>query len=148
MIDDYGSEAERREARESDTEKNWEALAEDPHWHPGPGVGGFTFLGAVGFRYYLAPAMVKEIHGYDVIGTTLEDVLFLPRTFFRRYTLEKFSELRPDEMQCVCQFLKCMIALNFEAERSETGAICSWFGDWRKTYLSYLHSVDHSPLDL
>ncbi len=65
VIDDYGSETEQLEARATDKDTCWEDLANDPDWEPFPGIGGFNFLDAIGFRYYLAATMVKELRGHE-----------------------------------------------------------------------------------
>lgn len=60
-IDLNGSEEECAAARASEKETRWEDLVEDAHWNTNSCP--WSFLDAIGFRYYLAPAMIREIHG-------------------------------------------------------------------------------------
>lgn len=62
VIDDYGTDEERTAARELDTERNWMELLDPARWNTAPG-SQFSFLDPIGFRYYLAPAMIRCIQG-------------------------------------------------------------------------------------
>lgn len=68
VIDGYGSESEREDARQSDRESHWSELIDDPEWEPFPGMGGFCFINAEGFLYYLPPAMIRILSGRDEEG--------------------------------------------------------------------------------
>ena len=57
--------ADRLKYRANDNDENWESLVEDPKFKFGPGIGGLGFLDAVGFRYYLAPSMIRALRGED-----------------------------------------------------------------------------------
>jgi hypothetical protein len=57
-IDNYEKEAERERARALDIERSWEDLVDDPDWRD-ENSGRFTFLDALGWTYYVAPAMVR-----------------------------------------------------------------------------------------
>ena len=72
VVDGYGLEEERAAARAQDTEQSWEDLVDDPKWREGFGVGGFCFLDAVGFRYYIAPAMIRWTRRGEGQAFTLE----------------------------------------------------------------------------
>lgn len=65
MLHDHGvrpyTPREYREAGESDRERRWEELVDPSKWKPHPSWGGFNFLDEIGFRYYLAPAMIREL---------------------------------------------------------------------------------------
>ena len=56
-IDCNGSDEECRAARESDRDQSWEQLVDVPNWNHD--VGPWSFLDAIGFRYYLAPTMIR-----------------------------------------------------------------------------------------
>lgn len=60
-LDNYGTDEECQEARAKDKDISWKELVTDPHWRPLPGVGGFSFLDAIGFRYYLPAAMIRTL---------------------------------------------------------------------------------------
>lgn len=57
-IDNNASDEACQAARASDREQSWEQLVDDPNWHYD--YGPWSFLDAVAFRYYLAPAMIRE----------------------------------------------------------------------------------------
>lgn len=61
VIDDYGTADECAAACELDLDTSWEQLVEDPSWNPEPGCGGYSFLDAIGFRYYLPPGLIRDI---------------------------------------------------------------------------------------
>jgi hypothetical protein len=63
VIDSDGTMDQRLFERERDTEQSWEDLVDDPTWNADIGIGGFSFLDPIGFRYYIAPAMVRELRG-------------------------------------------------------------------------------------
>ena len=65
VIDDYGSPDQRAAARARDRDTRWQDLVDDPNWNPSDG-GHWSFLDAIGFRYYLPAAMVLAVRqGYD-----------------------------------------------------------------------------------
>ena len=51
-LDNYETDAVCNAARRSDRDGQWTELIDDPEWDPFPGVGGFSFINAEGFRYY------------------------------------------------------------------------------------------------
>ncbi len=63
VVDDYGTDEERAAARARDKESCWEELVEDGAIHLGS--TRFCFLDAIGFRYYIAPAMILLARGAD-----------------------------------------------------------------------------------
>jgi hypothetical protein len=68
VMDGFGTEEQCVAARASDTEHSWEELVDDPRWRADMGVGGFAFLDAIGFRYYLAPALIRELRQLPAPG--------------------------------------------------------------------------------
>jgi hypothetical protein len=65
VIDDYGTDEARAEARKLDTDQTWEQVPnkdiEDPHF-------SLSFLDPKGFRYYIAPFMIWSINEADSSG--------------------------------------------------------------------------------
>ena len=61
--DSYAGEAACAAARRSDLDTHWRELINDPTWQPFPGTGGFSFIDAPGFRYYLPPTMIRFVRG-------------------------------------------------------------------------------------
>src|SRR5687768_2865541 len=62
-----------------EADRPWEDLVEDAEWHEAQGVGGFTFLDARGFRYYMAPAMIRCVlrGGDEFMGNPFAHHAFL-----------------------------------------------------------------------
>lgn len=58
-IDDYASDEACAAARLTDKDAHWTQLIEDKDWKPFPGFGGFSFIDAIGFRYYLPLTMIR-----------------------------------------------------------------------------------------
>lgn len=62
-MDNYEDEEGQDAARKLDTESHWSELVDDKRWQPFPGIGGFSFINAEGFRYYLPPTMIRCLRG-------------------------------------------------------------------------------------
>ncbi len=59
VIDEYGSQEDMNAARSAERKhqyQRWENLVDDPTWDE---QVGFNYLDASGFRYYIAPAMIR-----------------------------------------------------------------------------------------
>lgn len=142
LIDLGRSEEEAREGRLSDRESCWEELVDDPSWSLSQGSGEFCYLDPIGFRYYLPAAMILELRHQ---GRFMAWNLNLHDGKSRKQTLDKWSALTPKEVQCICDFLKCMDSMEL---RQDTGGFYHKHGmqtDWRDVYLSYWVSVDANP---
>lgn len=117
VIDDYGTEKERAAARAKDAEGSWQGLL-GTGWTPESGVGGFSFLDAIGFRYYLPAAMVLSVREGRDVGILFH--LTLPKED-SGWGLKKWSLLSPSQRRCVKRYLEYMYVLAlpsaFEAER-------------------------------
>lgn len=154
VIYNVGSEEDRMKARESDTDRSWMELADNEKWIAGPGVGGWSFLDPVGFRYYLPAAMIKQLRtGHDAFPcSSLNYELKLDRTLpawapklpnapsasqMREHTLRKWSMLDDRQQRCVARFVRFMIGLS-KATSDEWGV-----NDWQTVYNGYW-KVHHS----
>lgn len=62
-VDGYGTLEERAWARSRDSETHWRELVDRIEWVPFRGVGGFSFLDPIAFRYYLAPTLLRFLRG-------------------------------------------------------------------------------------
>ncbi len=127
VIDDYGSDKERKLARERDLESSWQALVDPDRWSAETHIGGWAFLDAIGARYYLPAAMVRIIsEGYDN-----------GLRFFITYrpelgdSFEQWSALDSRQKKTVGRFLRYMIAV-----AEETGDESEDAG-WEETLRSY-----------
>lgn len=58
---DWISFEEARALSAQEPEVDWERLVDDPTWWPFPNTGGFNFIDAIGFRYYLPPTMIRVL---------------------------------------------------------------------------------------
>lgn len=61
--DNYELLGEGDDARRAEAGRRWDELVDDPEWRPFPGIGGFSFINAEGFRYYLPPTMIRFLRG-------------------------------------------------------------------------------------
>jgi hypothetical protein len=102
-LDLYGSPGEQAAARARDKDQHWEDLVDDVAWRHDQGVGGFAFLDAVGFRYYIAPAMIRSARagGCDLeYWLTIDDDLGIRRV----------RAIDPSQGKAIARFLRLMIA--------------------------------------
>ncbi len=129
IIDDYGTIEQCLVARASDPERGWRTLIDDPSWDQDSLNGGFNFLDAKGFRYYLAPAMVTCVRWGE--GHELAWKLDLDETR-SEYRLAQWSLLDTRQRLCVRRFLIYMAA----ADKDHEGK------DWKKALASYWISVE------
>ncbi|MFG0282814.1 MAG: DUF6714 family protein [Phycisphaerales bacterium JB039] len=140
VMDSYGSEEDRAEARASDTDRRWMELVDDPEWDPEEGWGSacFHFLDPIGFRYYLAAWMMRILRrsssGYGLIyHLTLPD-----DEQSRRSQVEQWSALDRKQRLFVTRFLRFKVA--------ETEAQLAGFpmdsADWRRAVDSYWGMLD------
>lgn len=123
---------ERLAARALDNEPRWEELVEASNWDPETALGGFFFLDAIGFRYYLAPAMVRSTRlGFS---ERLTYRLRIPSEGEdgRTYGLLTVSLLDHAQCQAVARFVRFMVAMS-EWWKSTN----RWGGDWKPTLESY-----------
>jgi hypothetical protein len=149
VIDAYGSDEDRAVARSLVPDHDWRELIGDPEWTPGGGVGGWCFLDAKGFRYYLPAAMVRCVmSGHDegiAYHLSVPDFLcgVLPEHQRREERMETWSSLDLRQRQCVKRFLRYMLAV-CEHQSVEEEA---WFyeemtKDWRDALASYWDSLE------
>ena len=111
-IDDGRSDEACADARAYDTEQRWEELIEDRRIAPGF-PGEWSFLDAIGFRYYLAPAMVAAVRE----GTHHE---FLEYALEHRVSDEEFRTLLTSaQHSAVCRFLRFLASL----EQANSGEV-------------------------
>ncbi len=129
VLDDYGSEEERVAARALDTERHWSELIDDPEALATHGSGGFSFLDALGFRYYLAVAMMQIARGQDD-KQWIAWHLRLPVDESREYRFKIWSALDAPQRKCVTRFLRYMAAWG---ESKHAG----WGDDWQEALDSY-----------
>ncbi len=130
VIDGDASGRTRGEARALDTEMRWEDLVDDANWNHEVGIGGFNFLDPVGFRYYLAPAMIRCIR--DRGGELIAYALLVDGAFKQK----KVSLFDDRQLCAVARFIRLMI-VSHAAEQDVL------FGEpWSKAYRAYWRQWD------
>lgn len=131
VLDDYscyewGLNAEhdrlRREAQANDTERSWEDLVHDLNWKTAPSGGNWSFLDPIGFRYYLAAALVRYC-----VSPNLIDELDLVLDFPQRHDLKdsatskRLALCTHDQFRAIARFVRLMSVrntLSFHGESS------------------------------
>jgi hypothetical protein len=104
--DRWGTEEQVKAAALDDVEKCWEELVDDPTWIEDPSWGGFNFVDAIGFRYYIAPAAIRCIRsgGGEFVGYALQVT--------GEYDEEQMSLLNWEQGKAIARFVKYMIAVH------------------------------------
>lgn len=130
VIDSYGDEKEQDAARALDREICWEELVDDPSsWVDEHGIGSFNFLDPIGFRYYMAPAMIRctrRLYGEFTSYALMID---------SEYTKNRVSLFTPEQARATARFVRFMIAVADDN-----------YGDaWVDAYRVYWSQFEPSP---
>lgn len=147
LIDCYGTPAEKAFARMNPMEPGWQDLVDDPNWEADTSVGGWHDLDSIGFRYYVAPGMVRALRN--------EDTGYLPFQFaypthedketeatYRDWWRSNWALLNEAQTQAVCEFLKCMM-VSWVPEDPEWQASRE---DFEEGYRSHWVNLDQNPI--
>lgn len=111
VIDDCGSEAERRAARARDTEKRWQDVPDsDIESYP----SALSFLCPESFRYYVAAYMVWSLRYYRTSDSASSDFTiyaFTPNTNKPNdeWKLARFALFSPRQANAIRRFLGFMV---------------------------------------
>ena len=108
VIDDYGDEDECTAARLSDNDTHWSQLVDDSHWITTRGVGGFSFLDPIGFRYYLPPVLIRTLRGDEDVP----DLHFHLNLADSEHSRNQQSLLDNRQRRCVARSLLIMAREN------------------------------------
>jgi hypothetical protein len=131
VIDNYGTDEERAAARARDTDTCWTELVDDPNWVLHDGLGGFSFVDAIGFRYYLPAAMIRSVESGDDHGSLCFHLtLPPPGDKFHDWKMGKWSRIDRKQRLAVRRFIRYM-----EATDPHFGAC------WREAFESYWKNV-------
>lgn len=135
VIDEYGGAADRAAARERDRESCWEDLVDDPEWEHEAGIGGFYFLDPVGYRYYIAPAMIRCARiGYgEFIGYAL--------TIDNEFMQSLVTLINPDQRSAIARFVRFMITTHDAADDEIYGR------SWKEAYQLFWKEWDTGSRD-
>ena len=141
VLDRYGDEDERLDARRSDKDTHWSQLVDDPNWHLEPGVGGFSFLDSIGFRYYFAPAMLRCLRD-DEDAWLLHSRLGPATPEFEGYHQTQLSLLDDRQRRCVARFLLFLARVDQLIEpNDESDWLVALNNGWRQ-YLDRQQNLD------
>ena len=126
--DNYESDEACEAARHTDVDARWSDLIDDPSWFPFPGTGGFAFINAEGFRYYLPPTMIRLLRADDdewYPGHLLQSI--------NRFTEPHFLGLWSEpQLRCVARFVSFMARHDEDARTEEPNPWSTAFeGTWR-----------------
>ena len=132
VIDKNGTAEECALARAGDRDREWTELLGDPAWTATVGSGGFPFLNAIGFRYYLPAAMIRwlqgENEGYLPYNLTLSDGAI------RDSQLGQWSFFDDAQRMAVARFVRyCR-----DFEETDGNPV----DDWHRAYEAYWRDFD------
>jgi hypothetical protein len=113
VIDDYGSDDERAEARLLDTESSWDRV---PDSHIEACTTALCHVDPAGWKYYVPAYMIwtlRHFRSSDSIVSEFTVYTFDPSArdpLVREHKLERYRLLNPAQAQAVCRFLRYMAA--------------------------------------
>lgn len=120
-------------ARLSDKDRHWHEVLDDPNWHPFPGLGGFSFIDAAGFLYYLPPTMIRML-------LRSEDSEHFPGHFLgvvdRFATAHKLRPWSGPQLRAIARFISFMARCDVDAEHETSGNV--WAKALTETWAAHL----------
>lgn len=130
------TQREYREAGEQDKDKCWQDLVEDATWDPDIG-GSFSFLDAIGFRYYIPVVLVRELRDFGSCGITAWFYFNCPVTeeAGRELSVGRFASLNNRQKRCIAAFIR--YAIDREVAEKNGGMAFegyaeAWIHHWRR----------------
>ena len=129
VIHDEGLDAEKDSARRRDADVSWQMLLNDPRWDPEPGVGGFGFLSAESFRYYLPAALIRLLRTGNAGALVLDRICTArdPSSSF----FDLWEALNERQRDCVDRVVAYRVAA-YESYRNDNpwqNDIAAWFSN-------------------
>lgn len=114
VIDNCGSDKERRQARSKDTDARWQDLPDkliERHYSI------LSFLDTKGFRYYLPAYMRWSLKHFQVSDSATSDFTIYAlaphgKGKFSNTDCERFATFTPEQCVVICQFLRFMATLS------------------------------------
>lgn len=111
VLDDYGDEAARLDARQLDTDTFWWEIPDEVMHHH---RFYFSYLDGQGLRYYLPAWMIHSLRRFgdppDGRSTTLGDTLHVltlsDRSDLEGWQREKWNILTMEQSQAICCYLR------------------------------------------
>ena len=125
LLDGRPTDEELEAARLEDKDQRWQELIDGTHGVDFSADLYFAYLDPIGFRYYLAPAMVAALrYGYD---NGIDFWLDVNPEEPGESSLERISLLTNEQSQTVCEYLKCAMLAR---SRPEVGAVVAYQFHW------------------
>ncbi len=100
VIDDYGTDEERKEARQNDPEVRWQDV---PDWKLEK-LQGLPFLDGKGIRFYLPAYMVWNLRNLEIAGSNSVD-----RTIYELERFDRRSLFNEGESKAILRFLQYIV---------------------------------------
>jgi len=119
VIDDYGTEGQRRAAREPDEKHDWRRLVRDPDLARICWVGGLSFYDAAGLRFHLPAYLSLAVIDWEAeaSGEILGSLLY-HLTSLDGYNRGRFAILTAGQRRCVADVL-AFVRDEYELERGD-----------------------------
>lgn len=136
-IDMNADAAEYEKAGREDRDSSWTEVLQNEAWAPGGLSGGFIFLDAIGFRYYLPAAMIRELN--EVESTSIERRLNLPPKGAkgRKFCIEKWQMLSDRQRRCVAKFILFAIERELAADQANTDLLTEFELAWENYWSEF-----------
>lgn len=107
VIDGYGTQEERKEARAKDTENSWQGV---PHEDIEHFSWVFPFLDPVGFRYYIPAYMIWCLHhDSDSVDATICALKAHENVKHKTKESARIEIFNTEQSKAIAMFLACMI---------------------------------------
>lgn len=111
VIDDYGTDEQRREAQKLDTEESWDQI---PDEHIEKCIWALAHLDPESWRHYIAPHMIWSLRYFRTSNSVVSD--FTIYTFapsadnpeLHEYSMQRYQTLNEQQSRAVCRFLRYM----------------------------------------
>lgn len=122
-----------QQEREKDREKKWEDLVDDPAWDAETGIcSEWSFLDSIGFRYYLPPAMIRNLRSGESESLCFHLTL---HGVFHNSCLQSWQLFDAQQCRCVSAFILFMRDHSAAIDLDESN-------DWQRAYESYWHQFE------
>lgn len=116
VIDNYGTEEERRLAHESDETHDWHKLIDDPDLcrNLSIGMGGFHFLDAKGIRFHMPACLYLVVKDHENHATAnMLECLFNLFSGKKSYNLGWLSIFNDQQRTCIRNVLIYLNSLDY-----------------------------------
>lgn len=125
VIDNIGTQEEADKSRAKDTESCWEDLVDDRKLDHEL-ADRFSFLDPIGFRYYLAPAMIRCLRARDA------HCLLFTLTVYDKHKKRQVGLLDDNQARAVARFVRLMIRMTARSDEYTAA-------EWQSAYDAYWH---------